>query len=158
MLVALHGHGPTAADVCGELVHAERGDARQRGVARSEHRAEQQVDDLVAAVPDDDVFAPDAEMGADGGAHRRLRRVGVQVEALNPRQRLGHAWRRPVRVLVGVELDDLRLGNARASRQGLGRLHRFVGFQRQQVGADQIEHARRLLHHEASLGRSARAP
>lgn len=80
--------------------------------------------------------------GHAGGVGQRgaqLAALGVRVD-VGERQgaeRLAHFRRRPIRVLIGVQLDDVLRRAAQPLRQHLKRLDGRVGRQAEQVGAQE---------------------
>ena len=64
-------------------------------------------------------------------------RVGVDVQVRRFGQSFSHQGRRPVRILIGVQLDDRFRPAAQLLGQNLKRQNRGIGFQLADVGPDQ---------------------
>ena len=105
-----------------EAVHPEgRGGVDHRIPGREEEPA-QAVEQLVGAVPREDVGGGNADELAQRIAQHRLPGVGIDVEVRVARKRLGHRRQRSVRVFVRIELDDALGGDPQPGAQHLERL------------------------------------
>jgi len=110
-----------------ELVHGEGVTSHHHLVTRAEKGMADELDDLVGAVAEHDVFPHDSESLRDGTAQFISSAIRIEVGAL---QRASHRLERLGRwaegVLVGGELDDLLLAQAEIAGQLLNRFARLV--------------------------------
>jgi hypothetical protein len=87
-----------------------------------------EFDHLVRAVPEDDILLPESELRRNGLAQVEPPAIRIKVDALNGlmhrRERLG---RRPKRVFVRGQLDDLRRREPQLAGHVLDRFARLVG-------------------------------
>ena len=140
-----------------EAVHPERrGRVDHRIPGREEEPAEI-VEQLVGAVPDNDVGGGNADERAERIAQRGLSRVGIDVKVRVARERLDHRRQRAVGVLVRVELDDALGGNAEPGAQHLEGLDRRVLLQLRQVRVEQRAKGRRIHRRSGSRQVSGQA-
>ena len=106
-----------------------------------------ELDDLVGAVAQDDVFPlePGTQALGNRAAEFVTAAVGVEVGTLQSAvHRLQRLRGRPQRVLIGSEFDDLLLAQAEVAGQFLDRLAGFVDGQLQDVLMCGLPHAESL--------------
>ena len=60
-------------------IHDERGPSGEHGLVRADERTDEQLDDLVAAVANDDAIAVDVELARDLVLERVTAAVGIEV-------------------------------------------------------------------------------
>ena len=136
VVVAVNVDDARAREPRVEAVHPEgRGRVDHRVAGREEQPA-QAVEQLVRAVPREDVAGRNADERAQRVAQLRLPGIGIDMEVRVARERLGHRGQRAVGVLVRVELDDPLGGDAEPFTQHLERLDRRVLLQ---VGEVRVE-------------------
>ena len=120
VVVPRHGDDPGVLELGVEGVHRERRREVDQLVAGIEVGPHQQVDQLVGAVPEDQALGGNAGVLGQGGSRCALGGVRIDAVAGEGAQHLLDQRRGPVRVLVGVELDDALDRAPEPLRQELG--------------------------------------
>src|SRR3990172_1174088 len=127
--------------VAKEAVDAKRGWKVHQGVAGREEEAGAEIQHLIGAVAEYDLLPLDAGVARDRLPNRPLLGVWIILVAVERCQGRVHLRRWAVRVLVGVQLDDLFRRDAELLRHNLGRLERRVCVDRREVLTDEAESA-----------------
>jgi len=111
-----------------KAVHAEGRRAIHDGISGSQGEPAEQVDQLIRAVSRQDVLSRHTCIFRQRGAQFSLLRVGVDVEEGIRRKLLGDHSGRPVRILVGIQLDDFVRRSPQLPAEHLERQDRRVAL------------------------------